>query len=72
MCDISWDDTTGPPVIRTIGPNSCDTNSYLRYEINDFHDIQLGVLYLNVLITFDNTNKDFFKCLLKFEYEDIN
>ena len=71
MCNITYDDVAGTPVIRTIAPNSCDSNSYLRYEINNFHDIQLGLLYLNVLITFDNTTKDFFKCLIKFEYEDI-
>ena len=77
MCNISFYDDGANPNIRTIVPNACDTNSYLRYEIYNFDYIQLGLLYLNKLIQFSKSNnnlnyndKAFFKCLIKFEYED--
>ena len=70
MCNITYDEDGGNPNIRTIAPNACDTNSYLKYEINNFDYIQLGLLYLNDMISISNINKDFFKCMLKFDYED--
>ena len=56
-----------------IESSSCNNNSYLTFEINSITDrIELGVNYQNKYIDFNVSDEDcqFFKCLLKFEYED--
>ena len=42
----------------------------MLYEINTPSLIQLGVLVINNSLEFTNNNKEQFKCLLKFEYQD--
>ena len=59
---------------KYINTNTCNNNNSLKFEIDEITDvIQLGANFENEYIDFsDEANCKFFKCLLKFEYEDIN
>ena len=65
MCDINYD---GNDLINS---NTSNNNNNIKFEVDVFDNIQLGVSYLNKYVDLSNS-VDFFKCLLKFEYEDIN
>ena len=67
LCDANVNTNT-----LYIESSSSNNNSYLTFEINTITDrIELGVNYSNAYIDFnDDIDCQFFKCLLKFEYED--
>ena len=60
----------GTDNIQTIRTTTSNNNYYMLYEINTPSLIQLGVLVINNPLEFTNNNKEQFKCLLKFEYQD--
>ena len=60
----------GTDNIQTIRTTTSNNNYYMLYEINTPSLIQLGVLVINNSLEFTNNNKEQFKCLLKFEYQD--
>ena len=60
----------GTDNIHTIRTTTSNNNYYMLYEINTPSLIQLGVLVINNSLEFTNNNKEQFKCLLKFEYQD--
>ena len=69
LCDTEYDFTT-----KLINTNTSNNNNSLRFEVDEITDIiQLGVNFENAYIDFsDDDDCKYFKCLLKFEYEDIN
>ena len=68
LCDSSLTVLTNTQTITTTTSNN---NNYMVYEIDSPQLIQLGILYFNTALFFTDVNKVYFKCLLKFEYEDI-
>ena len=60
----------GTDNIQTIRTTTSNNNYYMLYEINTPSLIQLGVLVINNPLEFTNNNKEQFKCILKFEYQD--
>ena len=71
LCDSSVIiENDGADNIQTIRTTTSNNNYYMLYEINTPSLIQLGVLVINNSLEFTNNNKEQFKCLLKFEYQD--
>ena len=72
LCDSSFIILVdGADKIKTIRTSTCNNNYYMVYETDTPLLIQLGIIVLNTKIQFTDLHKVNFKCLLKFEYEDI-
>ena len=73
LCDslylVLMDDNSDKTL--TIRSNTSNNNYCMIYETDIPSLIQLGLLYVNNKLQFTDINKFDFKCLLKFEYEDI-
>ena len=65
MCDIYYNGAV------MISSNTSNNNNNIKFEVDIFDNIQLGVSYLNEYVDLSG-DVEHFKCLLKFEYEDIN
>ena len=75
LCDSSDTIFTNGANVKNeiIKTTTCNNNYYMIFETDMPSQIQMGALIYNDSVQFDDTNKEYFKCMLcmlKFEYQD--